>query len=67
MYVLNNNGGYRPEYNIRDSGDMLFKHSLRSNKKSDLKHFKDPISDRADITTYMNWPSTIGKVKAVQD
>ena len=26
-----------------------------------LKHFKDPVSDRADMTTYMNWPTSHGK------
>lgn len=30
-YVLKNNGGLRREYNIRTSGDNVFKDSLRSN------------------------------------
>lgn len=60
-YVLKNNGGLRPEYNIRASGDRIFRDSLRSDQQSPIKHFKDPISDRADITSYMNWPSTQGK------
>lgn len=29
-YVLKNNGGLRPEYNIRVSGDRIFRDSLRA-------------------------------------
>jgi len=60
-YVLKNNGGLRYEYDIRQSGDRVFKDSLRNDKKSPVKHFKDPVFDRADITTYMNWKSINGK------
>mmetsp|Transcript_34706 Transcript_34706/g.53233 ORF Transcript_34706/g.53233 Transcript_34706/m.53233 type:complete len:248 (-) Transcript_34706:765-1508(-) len=61
-YVLKNNGGLRFEYDVRNSGDRIFKKSLRSDQKSPVKHFRDPIADRADITTYLNWKSTNGRV-----
>lgn len=51
-YVLKHNGGYRPEYNIKLSGDRIFKDSLRNNSKSPVKYFKDPVSEQADFTTY---------------
>ena len=43
-YVLKNNGGLRWEYNVRNSGDNIFKDSLRSDRKSPLKYFQDPHS-----------------------
>lgn len=61
--MLDNNGGYRPEFHVRDSGDMVFKRSLRPDERTGLKHFADPVRDRADITTYMNWKSSYGKIK----
>lgn len=60
-YVLKHNGGYRPEYNVKDSGDRLFKNTLRNNTKSPLKHFQDPVKDRADFSNYQNWQSMRGR------
>lgn len=48
------------EYNVRNSGDNIFKQSLRNEIKSPVKYFNDPSSDKADITTYLNWKSTNG-------
>ena len=48
---------------MRDSGDLVFKRSLRPDERTGLKHFADPIRDRADITTYMNWKSSYGKIR----
>ena len=56
-YVLQNNGGSRIEHKNRQNGDPLFYDSLRSNQKSPLKSYFDPVEDRAEITTYLNWPS----------
>jgi len=41
-YVLKHNGGYRNEYDCKLNGDNLFKDSLRSARKSPVKHFADP-------------------------
>ena len=41
-YVLQNNGGYRMEYDCKMNGDYIFKDSLRSARKSPIKHFSDP-------------------------
>ena len=38
-YVLKHNGGLRTEYNKRLNGDIVFRDSLRSDRKSPLKHF----------------------------
>lgn len=51
-YVLQHNGGLRPEYNVKASGDRIFKSSLRNNTKSPLRHFTDPVKDRADFSNY---------------
>lgn len=59
-YILKNNGGLRWEHNVRESGDRIFRSSLRSDQQSPLKHFADPIADKADITNYRNWKSGIG-------
>jgi len=41
-YVLKNNGGLRPEYNIRNSGDNVFRNSLRDGSdKQYVKYFKN--------------------------
>ncbi len=50
------------EYDVRQSGDRVFKDSLRSNQRSPLRHFKDPLNDRADMTNYMNWKSSNGRL-----
>lgn len=60
-YVLKGNGGYRPEYNIKDVGDRLFKNTLRNNSKSPHRHFTDPVKDRADFGNYQNWQSLRGR------
>lgn len=55
-YVLQNNGGLRPDYDrLNKSPGKLFTESLRNGPKSPLKYFKDGMKDRADITTYLNW------------
>lgn len=59
-YVLKNNGGLRWEYSVRTSGDNIFKDSLRSDQKSPVKYFQDPLTHKADITTYLNWKSLKG-------
>ena len=59
-YVLENNGGSRPEYNKHfRSPENIFASSLRSGRKSPLKYFKNH-NDIADITTYLNWKSKLG-------
>ena len=60
-YVLKNNGGSRQEYKSRELGDHVFYDSLRSDQRSPLRHFVDPENDRAEITSYLNWPSIEGK------
>lgn len=62
-YVLEHNGGSRPEYNKNfKSPDVIFGSSLRSGRKSPLKYFKNH-HDIADITTYLNWKSQSGFIK----
>lgn len=59
-YVLQDNGGSRPEYNkYNKSSDVVFATSLRNGRKSPLKYFKNH-TDIADITTYLNWKSKLG-------
>lgn len=60
-YVLKDNGGLRATYNNRLNGDNVFRDSLRSDRKSPLRHFQDPVHDKGDITTYLNWKSAQGK------
>lgn len=56
-YVLADNGGYRPEYDkYHKSNEQIFIGSLRNNVRSPLK-YKPDAYDRADITSYLNWPS----------
>ena len=59
--MLENNGGSRIEYKNRTSGDTVFYDSLRSDQRSPLRHFVDPENDKAEITSYLNWPSIKGK------
>ena len=60
-YVLQDNGGLRPEYDkYNKSSEAIFLSSLRSQKKSSVKYLKHPVQDRADITTYLNWQSKQG-------
>ena len=48
------------EYNIRASGDNIFKQSLRDGSdKQYVKYFKN--SDTSDITNYLNWQSNTGR------
>jgi|APSaa5957512535_1039671.scaffolds.fasta_scaffold34577_2 hypothetical protein len=49
------------EYDCKLNGDHIFKDSLRSARKSPIKHFADPNQDKADITTYLNWKSNNGR------
>jgi hypothetical protein len=50
------NGGLRREYDkYNKSNHQIFAGSLRRQERSPLRYFKDPIADRADITSYMNW------------
>ncbi len=58
------NGGLRREYDkYNKSNHQIFAGSLRRQERSPLRYFKDPITDRADITCYMNWQSTQGRIK----
>ena len=55
-YVLQDNGGLRPEYDrLNKSPQKIFTSSLRTGEKSPLKYFKDALRDKADITSYRNW------------
>ena len=55
-YVLKDNGGLRPEYNVRNSGDRIFKSSLRNMQKSPIRSFKnEPMAGKVDFHTYQNW------------
>ena len=59
-YVLKNNGGLRMEYDVRASGDNIFRRSLRdSSEKKMIKYFKN--ADTSDITNYLNWESGTGR------
>lgn len=60
-YVLQNNGGYRPEFNIKVSGDRLFMSSLRAYTKSPVRSINSPVSELANFDTYQNWQSVVGK------
>ena len=61
-YVLQDNGGLRPEYDrLNKSPEKIFTGSLRTDVKSPLKYFQDVYRDRADITTYRNWQSSTGR------
>lgn len=52
------NGGSRPEYErYNKSPNKIFYGSLRNERKSPLRYFKDSYRDKADITTYLNWNS----------
>jgi hypothetical protein len=61
--VLQDNGGLRPEYDKHfQSPHKIFHDSLRNERKSPLRYFKDSYSYKADITSYINWGSTQGKI-----
>ena len=60
-YVIQNNGGYRPDYNIRLSGERLFLSSLRDNIKSPIRSMNNPEEDIAAFETYQNWHSVSSK------
>ena len=49
------NGGLRPEYEKYKTKHSAFYDSLRKQEKSPIKYLKDPLKDKADITTYLNW------------
>lgn len=62
-YVLQNNGGLRPDYDrLNKSPGKIFTESLRNGQKSPIKYFKDGMKDRADITTYLNWQTQKNKI-----
>lgn len=55
-YVLKNNGGLRMEYTSKQSGDRIFRSSLRDGSdKSNVQYFRNRNS--SDITNYLNWQS----------
>ena len=54
-YVLNNNGGYRPEFDIKVSGDRFFKSSLRTYTRSPNRSITSPVSDLANFDSYQKW------------
>lgn len=57
-YILMDNGGLRREYErYNPSPNKIFYGSLRNERKSPLKYFKDSYRDKAEITTYLNWNS----------
>jgi hypothetical protein len=49
------------EYDCKKNGDNIFKDSLRSARKSPLKHFAD-AQDKSDITNYLNYKSNNGRL-----
>ena len=52
-YVLKNNGGLRPEFNPKISGDRIFKRSLRSDARSPPRPVQsNPLTGRANFDTY---------------
>ena len=62
---MRDNGGLRPEYDRNNpSPNRIIQGSLRNERKSPLRYFKDPSypTHKADITTYLNWGSTQGKI-----
>lgn len=63
-YVLMDNGGLRSEYNRNQQKQKtVFYDTLRQSERSPLKYQKDPLHDRADITTYLNWPSLRARIQ----
>ena len=54
-YVLSNNGGYRPEFNIKVSGDRFFKSSLRTYTRSPNRSIASPVQELANFDTYQKW------------
>ena len=63
-YVLKNNGGLRMEYNVRNSGDRIFKDSLRSDTKSNFYSNQKDIT--ADFHQYQNWNSLSGRKDSIK-
>lgn len=59
--MLNNNGGYRPEFDIKVSGDRFFKSSLRTYSKSPNRSITSPVSELANFDSYQRWQSNLGK------
>lgn len=61
------NGGLRPEYDrYHKNKHSAFYDSLRKNEKSPIKYLKDPLKDRADITSYLNWPSVRARLQSIE-
>ena len=65
-YVLQNNGGYRPEYNIKMSGDRLFRTTLRSDTKSPTRTIQNTLNERANFDNYQNWHSLSSKQVSIK-
>jgi hypothetical protein len=60
------NGGLRPEYDRYHKNQLsTFYDSLRKTEKSPVKYLKDPLKDRADITSYLNWPSMRARLQSI--
>ena len=52
----------RPEYSrYNKSPQRIFQDSLRSDKPSPVRYFKDSLHDSSDITLYSNWKSSQAK------
>ena len=61
------NGGLRPEYDRYNKNQLAtFYSGLRKNEKSPVKYLKDPLKDRADITSYLNWPSMRARLESIK-
>lgn len=60
------NGGLRPEYDKHVTKyKSTFYDTLRKNEKSPIKYIRDPLKDRADITSYLNWPSMRARLQSI--
>lgn len=57
-YVLKNNGGYRMEYDLRTSGDRIFKDSLRNSERAVVN--AQSMQNPSNITNYLNWSGARG-------
>lgn len=52
------------EYNVRNSGDRIFKDSLRSDHKSNF--YSHQRENTADFHTYQNWNSLTGRKDSIK-
>jgi hypothetical protein len=61
------NGGSRPEYDrYHRTNEAIFLGSLRNERKSPIRDQRNrsPQEQACDITTYLNWPSSQGRMLA---